>query len=534
MKRALSILAAVFAVASAPVLAEDLHRGRVDVNLLAINDFHGNIATERYTTAKGRRVPVGGAPWLAARFRSLKASLPNTLLVEAGDMVGASPLESALFQDEPTVEFLNMAGFDAGTLGNHELDEGVAEAKRLWGGGAHPRSRYYPKPFPGARFPLVCANLLDERTGKPIFPPYVVKRVGGVRIGFIGAITEELPTVVTVAGLRGVRQIPVTTAVNRWAAHLKRYGVRSIVALVHEGGAQSPEREGGELTGPIRRIVEALDPEVDVVVCGHTHRYHNTFVGKVLVTQARNAGDAFARISLTVDRGSGDIVRKRAEVEYAVREGVTPAPDVRKMVDGYVALAAPRVNKVLGRLDVAMPARGKEGDSPLGNYIADAQRVVCKADIAFMNPGGIRAGLPKGNVTYGDLYAVHPFGNTITVLTMRGSLIRETLEQQWGPGSGGRPRETLLFVSGLKYSYDPNGPYGSRVRDVTLSDGSPLSDDREYLVAVNSFLAGGGDEFTAFTKAARRVAGPLDLDVLTEYMKTCTVAPGTGRVTELR
>jgi 2',3'-cyclic-nucleotide 2'-phosphodiesterase (5'-nucleotidase family) len=159
---------------------------------------------------------------------------------------------------------------------------------------------------------------------------------------------------------------------------------------------------------------------------------------------------------------------------------------------------------------------------------------VCKADIAFMNPGGIRAGLPKGNVTYGDLYAVHPFGNTITVLTMRGSLIRETLEQQWGPGSGGRPRETLLFVSGLKYSYDPNGPYGSRVRDVTLSDGSPLSDDREYLVAVNSFLAGGGDEFTAFTKAARRVAGPLDLDVLTEYMKTCTVAPGTGRVTELR
>ncbi|HEY3411699.1 MAG TPA: bifunctional metallophosphatase/5'-nucleotidase [Armatimonadota bacterium] len=505
------------------------HSGAVPVHILALNDFHGHIQADRTITVRGQKLPVGGAAWLTGIFRARRAAQPGTLLVDAGDMVGASPPVSSLFRDEPTVEFLNMAHFDVGTLGNHEFDRGIPEMRRLWGGGVSKSSRYYPRPFPGARFPMICANILDEKTGKTLFPPYLIKTVGAARVGFIGAVTGELAAVTSAASRKGVREIDPATAINQWARYLGSHGVHSIVVLLHEGGTQEPPTPEGTLTGAVLDVADKLDQDVDVVVSAHSHQYTNAFRGKLLITQARSYGSAFAAIDLTVDLASGDIVRKKATIVDAVHDGVKPANDVAAMVKSYEDAAAPRINKVVGELGADMPTdRGP--NSLLGALIADAQRESVHADVAFMNPGGVRAGLTKGKVTWGQVFTCQPFNNQVTVLHMTGAQIKTALEQQWGAGSGGEARATVLYPSGLTYDFDESQPYGARVQNPTVG-GAPLAETQVYAVAMNSFLAGGGDGFPEFATIKDRSLGPNDLDALISYLAAHPgVIPEAGRV----
>jgi 5'-nucleotidase len=524
----ITLLAVALASAALPAGAAK-HTGTTDIRILAINDFHGHIQADRTITVNGVKKPVGGAAWLTSIIRSKRATHPGTLVVNAGDTIGASPPISALFRDEPTVEFLNLARFDVGTLGNHEFDRGIPEMLRLWRGGVSKDSRYYPKPFQGANFPVVCANIVDERSGKTLFPPYVVRTTNGTRIGFIGAVTSELPQVTSEAARMGTRQIDPAQAINQWARHLGRYGVHAIVVLLHEGGQQNPPTPEGTLTGAVLEVAGKLDKDVDVVVSAHSHQYTNAFVGRTLITQARSYGTAMADISVTVDRASGDIVHKSAVIEDATHDGVTPASDVAAMVATYEAAAAPRIDRVVGEAGADL-STSREEETMLGDMIADAQREAVKADIAFMNPGGVRSGLTKGKVTWGQVFTCQPFGNQVMTLKMTGLQIKAVLEQQWGPGSGGEPRAMVLYPSGLTYQYDPTRMYGHRVWQTDVR-GEPLSDIRTYTVAVNAFLASGGDGFTEFASVAEKTPGPNDLDALIDYLAAHPgVVPRTGRM----
>jgi 5'-nucleotidase len=524
-----TLLALAFVIAAVPAGAAS-HSSTVPIHLIALNDFHGHIEADRTITVNGKRMPAGGAAWITSLIRARKAAKPGTLFVEAGDMVGASPPVSSLFRDEPTVKFLDLAGCDVGTLGNHEFDRGVPELLRLWRRAkpgsaakllaANGNSAVYP----GASFPIVCANIVIQKSGATLFPPYLVKKVGGARIGFIGAVTSELPSITSRDALNGIREIDPVPAINRWARYLGSHGVHAIVVLLHEGGTQTPPTPEGTLSGAIVDIARQLDPDVDVVVSAHSHQYTNAFVGRTLITQARSYGTAIADIDLTVDMASGDIVRKRARIEDTTHDGVQPAKDVAAMVAAYESAAAPRINRVIGEVGADMSSE-HGAETMLGDMIADAQRESVHADVAFMNPGGVRAGLPKGQVTWGQVFTAQPFNNQVTVLKMTAGQIKAVLEQQWGPGE----RETILFPSGITYTYDAGRPIGDRVQNVNIA--AHPAGDQTYKVAVNSFLAGGGDGFTAFAPVKERTIGPNDLDALTAYLRAHPgVVPRTGRI----
>lgn len=525
--RTLLSLALVFIAISAGAAK---HTGTVPVHLIALNDFHGHIQADRTITVNGKPEPVGGAAWITSLIRARKQAKPGTLFVEAGDMVGASPPVSSLFGDEPTVKFLNMAGCDVGTLGNHEFDRGVPALLRLL-------SRRPASPglkakegdadtlrYSGADFPIVCANIVSDKSGRTLFPPYVIKAVGGTRVGFIGAVTSELPSITSTDARKGITEIDPAMAINRWARYLGSHGVHAIVVLLHEGGKQTPPTPDGALTGAVVDVANKLDPDVDVIVSAHSHQFTNAFVGKMLITQARSYGTAIADIDLTVDLASGDIIRKRARIKDTTHEGVAPAKDVSAMVAAYEQASATRLNRVVGEVGVDMSSE-HGAETMLGDMIADAQRESVKADVAFMNPGGVRSGLPKGKVTWGQVFTAQPFNNQVTVLKMTAGQIKAALEQQWGPGD----RETILYPSGITYNFDAGRPVGDRVWNMQFA--VPPAGDQTYQVALNSFLAGGGDGFTAFAAIKDRTLGPNDLDALIGYIGAHHgIVPQTGRI----
>jgi 5'-nucleotidase len=547
------------------------------VRLLGINDFHGQLPTGRKVGAR----PVGSAGVLAAWLKAAEAGVEDrTIIVHAGDHVGASPPASALLQDEPAVALLNLlanpwchhletgdlqvGGVDAtaadaafgpwmnphcnvvGTVGNHEFDEGRAELFRLLGGGTHANGPFLEDPWRGARYPTLAANVVDAQTGLPILPPYVVKRVDGVPIGFIGLVLRQTPTIVTPTGVAGLEFLDEADTANRYVQELKDRGVRAIVVLIHQGGSQrsyvgSTSATGGEVTGPIVDVVKRLDDEVDVVVSGHTHQFTNALLpsagGKpVLVTQAFSYSTAYARIDLEIDRTTGDVTAKSAAVQTTWADegpGRTPDPDAAKLQAAADARVAPLVNRIVGTAAVAMPnAPNAAGESALGDLIADAQRAaVPDAQVAFMNPGGIRADLAAGPITWGALFGIQPFGNTVVGLTLTGAQVRTLLEQQWL----GQPSPRILQASGVTYTWSAAAPAGSKVSNVRIQD-VPLDPTASYRVAVNNFLASGGDNFTVLAKGIGQVGGPVDLDALVAWIESQpqpVAAPGLGRVVRL-
>jgi 2',3'-cyclic-nucleotide 2'-phosphodiesterase (5'-nucleotidase family)/predicted AlkP superfamily phosphohydrolase/phosphomutase len=508
-----------------------------DAHLLGINDFHGNLtgAAQIYTDPySGFRGAAGGAAVLARYLKERKRAYPagTTVLTHSGDAIGASPPESGLLQDEPTIRMLNEIGFDVGAPGNHEFDEGLEELLRLLNGGP---SQFPPgSTFEGQNFPLVSANIVDADTKEPIFDPYLIKRIKGVPVAFIGATTITTPTVVEQGAVDGLEFLDEAEAVNSYVPELKRKGVEAMVLLIHEGGTQD-RFPFGTISPRISDVTRALDPEVDVVMSGHSHTALNSRVDGRLVVQASSFGRAFEDVRITLDRRTGDVADASANLvpvwSFNPPDTADPAhavagdPAVQAIVDDAVEQVAPLVNRVVNVAATDLLA-GRDGganaagESPLGNLIADAQRANMGTQFAFMNPGGIRARIQAGEVTWGELFAVQPFANDLVKMDLTGAQVWTLLGQQFQT-----PANRILEISGLHYTYHLTSPTTGVIDAVFVGppgdDSTPVPNDDSvtYTVTVNSFLAGGGDGFTVLRDGTNRVVGPVDLDALVEYVE---------------
>ncbi|CAM4018027.1 5'-nucleotidase C-terminal domain-containing protein [Saccharibacillus endophyticus] len=493
--------------------------GDVEVHLLGINDLHGQLDTTSIVADKA----AGTAPILATYLKQAQAKYEHSLLFHNGDSVGASAPISSLERDEPTIEWMNMMGFDVGSLGNHEFDQGIAALKAQLNGGLDPKDGVVT--HKGANFDYVNANVIEEATGKTLIDPYVIKEVGGVKIGFIGLVTKSTPAKVSPAGTKGVRFLSVeeeVAAVNKYAKELQDQGVETIVVLAHDPASTKE----GVTTGEAADLAKALpaDSPIDVIVAGDNHALANGEVNGKLIVQAYSYGTAFEDIKLLIDPKTGDVTEKSATVTTTFQEGVTPDAESVALIKKYLE-KHPELTKPVGTTDGSVTRTDAyNNEAALGNLIADAMRTADfgdnaeAADFAFMNPGGIRADLPKGDVTFADLAKIQPFGNTLVKLTLTGAQVQELLEQQWGTNADGTPNTKTLQISGLKYKADLNKPVAERVSDLQLADGTAIDPAKSYTAVVNNFMAGGGDNYKVLTKASASLAGPIDLDVFYAYI----------------
>jgi 5'-nucleotidase len=584
MKRRLTaaVAAAVgLALAAAPAALAD--KGGKDkdthVQLLAINDFHGHLEPNTPGTVQigqsrdpvsgaivNQTVPAGGAEYLATHVKSLRTQNTNTITVGSGDLIGASPLLSGLFHDEPTIEALNEVGIDVSGVGNHEFDEGLAEIYRMLNGGCHPVDGCQDKdPFHGSIFGYLAANVYFEGTNDTVLPAYEIRKIDNAKIAFIGLTLEGTPLIVTPSAIEGLEFRDEVETVNALVTKLRNEeGVRAFVILLHEGGFQNAPFSNANaaqnlpgwagidncdnLGGAIVDIANGLSDDVDVIVSGHTHAQYicagaKEIDGKV-VTSAASFGRLVTDIDLVIDHQTKDVTSKTAR-NVIVTQNVPKDPDVSAILAKYGAIAAPIANRVLGF--VAQPLlSGRDsggdpdldGEAPLGNVIADAQLEATTptdfggAVIAFMNPGGIRAPIryevtppALDPVTYGELFAVQPFGNTLTVKTCTGAQIQQLLEQQFDNPAAGQ-RRILTVSRGFNYTWDANGPAGNRVLDNTVTlNGNPIVASQSYRVEMNSFLADGGDGFSVFRQCTNQLGGEVDLDALARYFMTHSLTP---------
>jgi 5'-nucleotidase len=526
----------------------------VHVQLLALNDLHGNLEPPQGSAGTIKlpddtAVETGGAAHLAARVAALRAENPNTVVVSAGDLIGASPLMSALFHDEPTIEVMNQIGLAYNAVGNHEFDDGKDELLRMQAGGCHPEGCGDDTPFPGASFQFLAANVLTSaEPTETLFPSYVVHEVGGARIGFIGMTLEGTPAIVTPAGVEGLTFVDEADRANALVPDLLAEGVSAIVLLIHEGGYPTGYYdECPELSGPIVEIVERLDPEIDVVVSGHTHQAYNCVIADRLVTSAASFGRVLTDIDLEISVATGDVTAATAKNVLVTRDDADP--DVAAFVAMYKDLAAPLANKPIGEISATLeryPPMMKPGLSTMGAVIADAQLaatadvVLGGAQIAFMNPGGVRADLvyeaapeeaADGIVTYGEAFTVQPFGNSLVVMTLTGAQIEALLEQQFVEGFDPK---ILQVSAGFTYTYSEGAPVGDKIEPSSiLLDGEVVDPAQSYRVTVNSFMASGGDGFTVLVEGADRLGGANDLDALADYFATASPVdpPALDRLT---
>ncbi len=540
---AFTALAMIIAASTAPVAAKPKKGDGpppVELQILAINDFHGNIAT-----SSGSFGGVGRADYLAANIAAAEADADNSIFVSAGDLIGASPLISALFHDEPTIEAMNLLGLDLNAVGNHEFDEGAAELLRMQNGGSHPVDGDLDgTPFDGADFQFLAANVVDDATGDTVFPPYSIKNYQGVRVAFIGMTLESTPSIVTPAGVAGLTFNDEVETANALVADLQRRNIESIVVLLHEGGISDGGQNdcGTGLTGPIAEIAAGLDDAVDVVIAGHTNDEFICEIDGKWVTMADNRGRLFTDIDVTLDRRTKDMTVKAINNVPNLQDGVTPDAEVTALIDRYDELSAPLANQVIGTVTVDITEEATDaGESALGDIIADAQLAATSSDatgsavVAFMNPGGIRNDIfyasegleADGEFTFGEAFGVQPFGNSLVTMTLTGAQIDALLEQQFDNPEAGRNR--ILQVSeGFSYTWDAAAPTGSKVDPSTITiDGVVVDPAAGYRITVNSFLSDGGDNFTVLSEGTDRLGGEVDLDALVAYFgANSPVAPG--------
>uniref|UniRef100_UPI001E3486CD bifunctional 2',3'-cyclic-nucleotide 2'-phosphodiesterase/3'-nucleotidase n=1 Tax=Paenibacillus zanthoxyli TaxID=369399 RepID=UPI001E3486CD len=490
----------------------------VEVHLIGINDFHGQLDTTSVVNGKN----AGTAAVLATYLKQARAKYENSILFHNGDSVGASAPVSSLERDEPTIEWMNLMGFDVGSLGNHEFDQGVEALKTQLFGGADPKNNKVV--HAGTDFDYVNANAVDSKTGTPIINPYVIKEIGGVKIGFIGVVTKATPSKVSPAGTAGVRFLSPeeeVQAIEKYAAELQGKGVQTIVVLAHDPASTKGEATTGE-AADLASALPANSP-VDVIVAGDNHAFANGVVNGKLVVQAYSYGTAFEDIKLVIDHTTGDVKTKSAAVTTTFQDGVTPDAATVDLVNKYLNLH-PELTKPVGTTDGTITRTDAyNNESALGNLIADAMINADfgdgkKADFAFMNPGGIRADLPNGNVSFGDLAKIQPFGNTLVKLTLTGAQIKTLLLQQWGVKADGSPDTKTLQISGLKYTANLYLPVANRIASLTKTDGTPIDPNQTYTAVVNNFMAAGGDNYKVLTEASASVPGPIDLDVFYDYV----------------
>jgi 5'-nucleotidase len=499
----------------------------VELKILAINDFHGNL--------EARRGDLGGAAYLATHLRQAEAAAQHTAIVSAGDLIGATPLISSLFHDEPTIETANLWGLDFNAVGNHELDEGSDELLRMQYGGPHPvDGESAAGPFNGAEFLFLAANVIDDETGETLLPPYAIEYYEGIPVAFIGLTLKGTPTVSTPAAVEGLSFTGEVETINEYVDELKGLGVEAIVVIIHEGGypANGAEDDCNDLSGPIVGIVERTDPAVDLFVTGHTHRQYLCRLNGRPVTSTGTAGRFFTDITTSLDRWSGDMTVLHFD-NVPVTQDVEAAPDVEALIARYRSFVETVSLSIVGRITGDFTKDQNEaGESLLGGLIADAQLAATAsrqeggAEVAFMNSGGIRSNLlfeatgeeKDGEVTYGEVFAVHPFGNRLVTMTLSGAQIHQLLEQQWAD----RPTPNILTPSeGFSYTWQKRAAAGSKVSPSSIRiDGVVVDHSRSYRVTVNDFLAGGGDGFALFLDGTHRVDGIADVDALERYLQT--------------
>lgn len=514
----------------------------VEVHLIGINDFHGQLNTVSTVDKK----PAGTAAILATYLKEARAKYANSILFHNGDSVGASAPVSSLERDEPTHEWMNLMKFDVGSIGNHEFDQGVAALMTQLNGGVDPKNTSVT--HAGSAFKYVNANAVNSTTGVPIIDPYIIKEVGGVKIGFIGLVTKSTPSKVAPSGTVGVRFLTPeeeVLAVERYAKELQAKGVETIIVLAHDPASTKIDAttKASVTTGEAADLANALPASspVDVIVAGDNHALANGVINGKLIVQAYSYGTAFEDIKLIIDPVSGDVKDKSAEVITTFHEGVKPDAETVALVDKYLA-KHPELTKPVGTTDGTVTRTDTYiKESSLGNLIADSMRSADfgdgkgVADFAFMNPGGIRADLPTGDVTFGDLAKIQPFGNTLVKLTLTGAQIKTLLQQQWNVKADGTADVKTLQVSGLKYTANMDLPVAERIASLTLADGKLINPSQSYTAVVNNFMAAGGDNYKVLMDASASVAGPIDLDVFYDYIvKTfkggAITAPIEGRI----
>ena len=417
------------------------------------------------------------------------------MFVSAGDLIGASPLISALFHDEPTIHAMNLMGLDFNGVGNHEFDEGPVELLRMQQGGLHPQAGDMDgEPFQDADFQFLAANVIDDRTGSAIFPPYAVRDFQGIRVAFIGLTLEGTPRIVARSGVAGLSFLDEADTVNSLVPRLQEEGIQAVVVLLHEGGFSDGSQNdcGAGLDGPVVEVAERLDQAVDLVIAGHTHDEFICEIGGKWVTMADNAGRLFTVIDATLSRSTGDLTVQTARNVPNSQAGVTPVPALTALIDRYDRLSAPRANAVVGVVTADITRQQNEaGESALGDVIADAHLAATKgaddgnAVVAFMNQGGIRDNIrfagsgteADGELTYGEAFAVNPFGNSLVTMTLTGAQIDALLEQQFNDSDTGYGN-ILQVSAGFSYTWDAAAPVGSRVNASSIAiDGAAIEPD---------------------------------------------------------
>ncbi|MFE7765588.1 bifunctional metallophosphatase/5'-nucleotidase [Streptomyces sp. NPDC057438] len=549
-----------------------------DVQLLSFNDLHGNLeppagssgrVTELHEDGTTTTINAGGVEYLATHLREArKTNAKFSITAAAGDMVGASPLISGLFHDEPTIEALNGLELDVTSVGNHEFDEGVKELRRLQKGGCHKVDGCYVegKKFKGADFPYLAANVIEEKTGKPLLKPYWVWKKNGVKIGFVGVTLEDTPGVVSAEGVKGLKFKDEVETINKYAKELESQGVKSVVALIHEGGLPASQSynydcdspgAGDGISGPIVDIAKNITPKIDAVVTGHTHAAYactiNDPAGKPrMVTSAASFGRLYTDTTLTYDRETGDIARTAVKsANHVVTRTVPKAADMTALISRWNTLAAPIGNRTIGYISADVPNVGTE--TPMGDLIADAQYWYGKTldpevDLALMNPGGVRAPLTyaakgtegDGVVTYAEGFTVQPFSNTVNLQDFKGSQIIQVLKEQVSGSNTAAPK-VLLPSSGLTYTLDLTKTGADRVVVSTIKlNGAAIDPDATYRVATNSFLAGGGDGYPTLGQGTNDLVGADDLTALEQYLLANSSAgspiapPAADRITIIK
>ena len=547
---ALAACATVPREAAAPAAAET-------IQILALNDFHGNIETPAspatwFAVGERRQERLGGAARIGAVLQELRQGKGNTITVAAGDLIGASPLASAYFLDEPAVMALNRMGLELAAVGNHEFDRGTAELRRMQEGGCEVHSNREPcrldRPFEGAMFTYLAGNVLDDQ-GNTLFPGTSIKTFGGVKLGFIGMTLKETGILVSPAGTAGYRFADEAETANALAARLRSEGADAVVVLIHQGANVDPLNNTTgcpELSGDLLPILERLDPSIRLVVSGHTHMAYACEVpapggSTRLLTSAGRYGNFVTEIALTVDPQTDRILSLSA-VNRPVTQTAQEQVDIASLVRRYTEAAAPIAARVVGRIEGSLDRPEGDTDSPLGNIIADAQLAATReparggARIAFINSGGVRARFEPaadGSVTYGQIFALQPFGNTLVVLELTGAQLKAVLEQQFGPESPAEIANSLLIPSaGFTFAYDRNRPAGERIVSMALN-GAPVDPAATYRVTVNNFLASGGDGFSLLSQAKPVADAGQDLDALEAYISRGVSVPPTGRVSDL-
>ncbi|MEV6866940.1 bifunctional metallophosphatase/5'-nucleotidase [Streptosporangium subroseum] len=542
----------------------------VPVRLLSLNDFHGNLepptgSSGNMVDETGATVKAGGAAYAATHLKQM--SDKNTLKVAQGDLIGASPLISAAFHDEPSVEFLGKVGVTVSSVGNHEFDEGYTELKRIMNGGCHPVDGCSPAgKWKGAQYSYLGANVLLKRPnssaekaalaalggghtgqlskllkgyGIPALPPVAIRWMNGVPIGFIGLVTQTTPTIVTSAGIKDLEFVDEVKAANVASKLLQIVGVKAQVVLVHEGdqvaAGQSPDACSAQ-PGAGNRIATQVDAEIDMILSGHSHQAYLCKVtdpkgGTRLYSQGGSFGRVITKVDFQVDVKTRDVVRSSVVADnQVVTRTVTPDPAISTFVQTWKDHVSTVANKPLGKITADINSAPSSEESSLGNLIADGQLAATKtggnAQIALMNPGGVRAPLTyagspalegDGVVTYGEAFTVQPFNNLMQAVTLTGAQLKTVLEQQFTGGPNNQAFTKILQPSSnFTYTYSTSAPWGSKISNMKI-DGVAVTDTQSIRVAANNFLVGGGDAFAAFQGGTDLWSGPLDIDAFAAY-----------------